>query len=206
MNRFWGKAAVFGVAAAAWVASQSEGCAQSPASQLYRLSSAIEATKRTPFHVPLRAAHSGGARGPHGLRTVPPRTGGRGVVIQETGRDADTDGASAAKVLAASAIAAGLADLAALYVLLDVLYRPSDDALAPLLIVAVPVIVVVGPALGARCAGGDLGNALLGSFFGAVLGAATVPAVHGLPRGVAFSLVAFVQAGATTLFVAGDRW
>lgn len=101
----------------------------------------------------------------------------------------------AALVFAASAIGAGLADLAAWYFLGMLVAIPSEDALEPLLIMAIPVTVVAGPAVGARVAGADLGAALLGSFLGAGLGVPAL-AVGGLP------LAALVQAGATTLFVA----
>ena len=76
--------------------SRRDGWARSwPAGQPYSLSSAIETAGQSPFRVSGLVAGSAGARMLPGAATlvtaVGPRTGGRGVVMQEAGRDVETE-------------------------------------------------------------------------------------------------------------------
>lgn len=177
MSRFSGKAAAFGVAAAAFsMASQREACAQSPASPSYRLSSAVEAIKRTPFHVPFRAGDSGAAQRPQGLSAAPSPAGERRVSLEEIRtEDATTDRVSRERILLATVTSAALADVVATYLLFSVAFVQTDDWgwRERATFAAAPAVGVLGPALGATVAGGDFGNALAGSLAGLGLGLAT---------------------------------
>lgn len=203
MSRFSGKAAVFGVAAAAFAtASQREACAQNPASQSYRLSSAVEAIKRTPFHVPFRAGDSGAAQRPQGLSAAPSPAGERWVSLEETGtEDATTDPVSAVVILLATATSAALADVVAAYLLFSAAYVPTDrwGWRERARLAAAPAVGVLGPALGATIAGGDFRNALAGSLAGLGLGLGTAIIIgeSGGPIGPVLGVTA--HAGMTAL-------
>ena len=216
MNRLSWSApiALLAVAPAAFTVFPSDGCtAQSrPAGQLYRLSSVIEAAGRSPFHFLRQVDDSARARMVPGsglaVTSVPPRGGGRWVMLRETGRKAAADDVSMARVFVGSAIGATVADLAAVGIFAAALYMAADDPLAEATLVGLPLVVVLGPAIGARAVGADLGAALAGSFLGAGLGLAILLA--GADSGVHVSILApsilLVQAGMTTIFAGSDWW
>lgn len=197
-----------------------------PQREVQPLSAAIAEARQSRFHAQERVSDSADARvapGPGAdsavlflwrgtahprtrraapvMTTVPPRSGGGGVMRHASGSEADTNDVSAAKVLVAATIMAGVADMAAWH-LLWAIENAGTGILVP------PMVAVVGPALGARVAGGDFVAALTGSFLGAGLGVATALAVgeSGIPHGVVWSLVALAHGGATALFAAADWW
>ncbi len=190
-----------------------------PQREVQPLSAAIAEARQSRFHAQERVSDSADARVAPGADpavlflwrgaahptapgvTTVSRSGGGGVMRQESGPEADTDDVSAAKVLMAATIMAGASDGAAWYLLWEI-----DNAGTGMLVP--PLVAVVGPALGARVAGGDFVAALTGSFLGAGLGIATALAVgeSGIPHGVVWSLVALAHGGATALFAAADWW
>lgn len=212
MNRLSWSApiALLAVASAAFTVFPPDGCTAQdrPAGQPYRLSSVIETAGRSPFHLLRQVDDSAGARMVPGtglvVTSVPPRAGGRWVMLRETGRNEAADDVSMARVFVGSAIGATVADLAAVGIFAAAL---SDYPLAEALF-GLPLVVVLGPAIGARAVGADLGAALAGSFLGAGLGLAILLA--GADSGVHVNILApsilLVQAGMTTIFAGSDWW
>ena len=171
------------------------------------LSAAIEEAKRSPFHATSRLKESARARvtvGHESTGSVLRGWARPSAVEQETSRRGPAPSLSGVSVFLTTSFAAALSNAAACGLILTGAYSPRDSGSGGLLIVAGGAAAMIGPAFGAKLAGGRFLPGVLGSVVGVGLGGIAVAAI-GIERGVhgavLFSLFSLVHAGTTTLFV-----
>lgn len=185
-----------------------EASAQRDSQQESRsLSAAIEEVRRSPFHRPSRAAWPAGAGiGGHlesGTLSLREWTG-FSEVGQERLPEDTVAGLSTANVFLGTVGAAVLGDAAAYMLLLKGAYSPRESVVGTLIMVGGSMVAALGPAVGARMAGGRFLPGVLGSVVGMGLGGLAAGAIgdeRGVPAVVLFSVFSLVHAGTTALFV-----
>ena len=181
-------------------------CAQHPpVRESLSLSAAIAEAKRSPFHATSRLKESARARVAGGHESAGSVLWGRpSAVEQEMSGGGPAPGLSVANVFLTTSIAAAVLDAAALALTFAAAHSSRGGG-GEFLVVsgAGAAAMVIGPAFGAKLAGGRFLPGVLGSVVGALGGIAVAANAYelGVHGAVSFSLLSLVHAGTTTLFV-----
>ena len=178
-----------------------------PVRESLSLSAAIEEAKRSPFHATSRLRELARARVAGGHESTGSVLWGwarPSAVEQETSGGGPAPGLSVANVFLTTSIAAAVLDAAAIALTFTAAHSSRGGG-GEFLVVsgAGAAAMVIGPAFGAKLAGGRFLPGVLGSVVGALGGIAVAAIAYelGVHGAVSFSLLSLVHAGTTTLFV-----